>query len=192
MSGDAPATDPARDADIVVPARPAKTFTDMARSLGLMAVVIAALLLLGPARTLVFPGSATMKAVDYRDQVSAFAKVAGSVLAPVGVPHDWRANAATFDSAGRIAKLHIGFATPGSRYAGMDETNGAASALITRILGAAGAKVTGTASIAGQTWQLRRSARGEEALTTTSGGLTVVVTGSGSDEQLRALARSLS
>ena len=79
-----------------------------------------------------------------------------------------------------------------SRYAGMDETNGAASALITRILGAAGARVTGTASIAGQTWQLRRSARGEEALTTTSGGLTVVVTGSGSDEQLRALAGSLS
>jgi hypothetical protein len=192
LSGDAPATDPARDADIVVPARPVKTFTDMARSLGLMAVVIAALLLLGPARTLVFPGSAKMKAVDYRDQVSAFAKVAGSVLAPVGVPREWRANAATFDSAGHIAKLHIGFATPGARYAGLDETNGSPAGLIARVLGAGAGTVTGTTTIDGQSWQLRRSARGEEALTTTLGGLTVVVTGSGSDEQLRTLAGSLS
>jgi len=192
LSGDAPASDRVGDADIVVPARPAKTFTDMARSLGLMAVVIAALLLLGPARTLIFPGSAKMKAVDFNDQVRAFAKVAGSVLAPVGVPSSWRANAATFDSSGHTARLHVGFATPGSRYAGLDETNGTPARLIARVLGTRGATVTGTTTIAGQTWQLRRSDRGEEALTTTTGGLTVVVTGSGSDEQLRTLAGSLS
>ena len=192
MSGDAPASDRVGDADIVVPARPAKTFTDMARSLGLMAVVIAALLLIGPARTLVFPGGAKMKAVDFNDQVRAFAKVAGSVLTPVGVPPSWRANAATFDSSGHTARLHVGFATPGSRYAGVDETNGKPASLIARVLGARGANVTGTTTIAGQTWQLRRSDRGEEALTTTTGGLTVVVTGSGSDEQLRTLAGSLS
>src|SRR4051795_6327573 len=103
LSGDAPASDPARAVDVVTPTRPAKTFTDMARSLGLMAVVIAALLLIGPARTLVFPGDARMKPVDYSRQVSAFAKVTGSVLAPVGVPKDWRANAATFDSTGHTA-----------------------------------------------------------------------------------------
>ena len=192
MSGDAPASDPARDADVVVPARPVKTFTDMARSLGLMAVVIAALLLLGPARTLVFPGGAKMKPVDYGDQVSAFAKVAGSVLSPVGVPHDWRANAATFDSEARIARLHIGFATPGSDFAGLDETNGPAGRLIADVLGARGSTVTGTTTIEGQSWDLRRSDRGEEALTTTAGGLTVVITGSASDQQLRTLAGSLS
>ncbi|HET6817594.1 MAG TPA: DUF4245 domain-containing protein [Mycobacteriales bacterium] len=192
MSGDAPASDAAHSADVVVPVRPAKTFSDMARSLGLMAVVIAALLLLGPARTLVFPGSARMKPVDFRDQVSAFAKVAGSVLAPVGVPRSWRANAATFDSTGHTARLHIGFATPGSRFAGLDETNGAATPLVSRVLGARGSTVRGTTSIAGQTWQLRRSDRGEEALTTTIGGLTAVITGSATDQQLRTLAASLS
>ncbi|HET7312322.1 MAG TPA: DUF4245 domain-containing protein [Mycobacteriales bacterium] len=192
MSGDAPATDVPRDGDVVVPARPLKTFSDMARSLGLMAVVIAALLLLGPARTLIFPGAATMKPVDFSDQVSAFGKVAGSVLAPVGVPRDWRANAATFGSHGHIARLHVGFATPGSRYAGLDETNGSAAPLIADVLGARGSAVTGTTTIGGETWQLRRSDRGEEALTATTGGLTVVVTGSATDEQLRMLAGSLS
>lgn len=192
MSGDAPASDPVRDADVVVPARPVKTFSDMARSLGLMAVVIAALLLLGPARTLVFPGAARMKAVDFSDQVTAFAKVAGSVLAPVGVPPGWRANAASFDTKGGTARLHIGFATPGSRFAGLDETNGPSAALVSDVLGSRGATVKGSTVIGGQTWQQRRSDRGEEALTITTGGLTVVVTGSGSDQQLRALAASLS
>lgn len=193
MSGDAPASDGVRDGgDIVVPARPVKTFTDMGRSLGLMAVVIAGLLLLGPARTLVFPGSAKMAPVDYSHEVAAFAQVTGSVLSPVGVPKDWRANASTFDSTGRTARMHIGFATPGSDYAGLDETNGAAGPLIAKVLGARGAKVTGTTTIAGQTWELRRSDRGEEALTLTTGGITVVVTGSASDQQLRTLAGSLS
>jgi len=192
LSGDAPATDPAPPADVVRPSRPAKTFTDMARSLGLMAVVIAALLLLGPARTLVFPGKATMAPVDYSHPVAAFAKVAGSVLSPVGVPRSWRANAATFDQAGGHAHLHIGFATPGAHFAGLDETNGPSTALVRRVLGARGATVTGTTSIGGQPWDIRRSQRGEEALTTTVGGLTVVVTGDADDAQLRALAGSLS
>ena len=50
----------------------------------------------------------------------------------------------------------------------------------------------GTTTIAGQTWNVRRSNRGEEALTLTTGGLTVVVTGSAPDQQLRTLAGSLS
>ena len=192
MSGDAPASDPVHDGDIVVPARPVKTFTDMARSLGLMAVVIAALLLIGPARTLIFPGSARMQPVDYSDQVKAFARVAGSVLSPVGVPGGWRANAATFSSSAHTARLHVGFATPGSRFAGLDETNGHPAKLIAEVLGKRGATVTSTTTISGQTWDERRSDRGEEALTLTSGGLTVVVTGSATDAQLRTLAGSLS
>jgi hypothetical protein len=191
LSGDAPAGDPAVGADIVQPQRPVKTFTDMWRSLGLMAVVIAALLLLGPARTLVFPGAAKMAPVDYSDQVAAFAKIAGTVLAPAGLPNGWRANGASFDSGVRRAHLHIGFATPGSRYAGLDETNGAADQLLGRVLGPRGAKLTGTTTIAGETWDVRRSQRGEEALTLTSGPLTLVVTGSATDSQLRTLADSL-
>src|SRR3954464_9666766 len=95
-------------AAVVKPRRPRQTFTDMARSLGLMAVVIAALLLLGPARTLVFPGSAKVQPVDYTPRAAAFKQVAGTVLAPADLPSGWRANAATFDSARGQARLHVG------------------------------------------------------------------------------------
>jgi hypothetical protein len=191
LSGDAPAGDPAREADIIRPQRPVKTFTDMWRSLGLMAVVIAAVLLLGPARTLVFPGAARMAPVEYSHVVAVFGKVAGTALAPVDLPRGWRANAASFDSGGGRAHLHIGFATPGSRYAGLDETNGRADQLVRKVLGARAATVTGTTTIAGNAWDIRRSQRGEEALTTTIGALTLVVTGSATDSQLRTLAGSL-
>src|SRR4051812_50067873 len=87
--------------DVVQPTRPAKTFSDMGRSLGLMAVVIAVLLLIGPARTLVFPGSAKMQAVDYSHRVTAFKEVAGIVLAPTDLPPGWRAEPRAFFSPPR-------------------------------------------------------------------------------------------
>ncbi|HET7529501.1 MAG TPA: DUF4245 domain-containing protein [Mycobacteriales bacterium] len=194
MSGDAPASDAPVDgaaADVVRRAGPVKTFSDMARSLGLMAVVIAVLLLIGPARTLVFPGSARMQPVDYSDEVAAFDRIAGSVLAPSGLPKGWRANAATFERSKLGTRLHVGFATPGSGYAGLDETDGEPSSLLRKVLGARGATTSGTTRIDGRSWQLRRSDRGEQAFTLMSGGLTVVVTGSASDAQLRTLAGSL-
>src|SRR3954471_12100716 len=191
LSGDAPASDPARAMDVVRPTRPAKTFTDMARSLGLMAVVIAALLLLGPARTLVFPGDAKVQPVDYSHQVTAFRDIAGGVLAPTDLPRGWRANAATFGSARGRAHLHIGFATPGSLFAGVDESNGPPAQLISGVLGPRGAAVTGTTTIAGETWETRQSQRGEQALTATRGPLTVVVTGNATQRQLRTLVGSL-
>ena len=191
MSGDAPAGDPARAVDVVQPTRPAKTFSDMGRSLGLMAVVIAALLLIGPARTLIFPGSAKMQPVDYSHRVTAFKNVAGIVLAPTDLPRGWRANAASFDSSRSRAHLHIGFATPGERFAGVDESNGPPAQLVRNILGARGTRVTGTTTVAGQAWEVRRSQRGEKALTLTTGPVTVVVTGNATDDQLRTLAGSL-
>src|SRR3954453_22615907 len=191
LSGDAPAGDPARAMDVVQPTRPAKTFSDMGRSLGLMAVVIAVLLLIGPARTLIFPGSAKVQPVDYSHRVTAFKNVVGIVLAPTDLPRGWRANAATFGSARGRAHLHIGFATPGSLFAGVDESNGPPAQLLSGVLGPRGTTVTGTTTIAGETWETRRSQRGEQALTVTRGPLTVVVTGSATERQLRTLAGSL-
>jgi hypothetical protein len=60
------------------------------------------------------------------------------------------------------------------------------------VLGRRGATASGSTVINGQSWQLRRSDRGEEAFTMTAGQLTVVVTGSATDAQLRALAGGLS
>src|SRR4051794_25016467 len=167
--------------DVVQPTRPAKTFSDMGRSLGLMAVVIAVLLLIGPARTLVFPGSAKMQPVDYSHRVTAFKDVAGIVLAPTDLPRGWRANAASLDSIRGRAHLHIGFATPGEGFAGVDESNGSPGQLVRDILGARGSRVTGTTTVAGQTWEMRRSQGGGQGLTGKNGAATGGGTGKPTD-----------
>src|SRR4051794_41876306 len=131
--------------DVVQPTRPAKTFSDMGRSLGLMAVVIAVLLLIGPARTLVFPGSAKMQPVDYSHRVTAFRDVAGIVLAPTDLPRGWRGDAASFDSTPGRAHLHIGVGTSGEGFAGGGEADGPPPPLVRGILGGRGSRGAGRA-----------------------------------------------
>jgi Protein of unknown function (DUF4245) len=170
-----------------------KSFADMVRSLGLMAVIVAAMLFIG-ARYLIMPGSAERPPpADYSSVVQDFPRAAGAaVLAPTSLPSSWRANAArlTTGSAG-VTQLHIGWALPGSRYAGLDEATGSPATLLSAVLGTPRLTVRGTTSIAGAVWQQRVSARGERAYTRQDGRVTVVVTGDASDEQLRLLAASL-
>jgi hypothetical protein len=170
-----------------------KSLADMARSLGLMAVIVAALLFIG-ARYLIMPGAADrMPAADYAGVVQGFPREAGvAALAPAGLPPSWRANAARLMApAPDVTQLHIGWALPGSRYAGLDETNGAPEDLLRSVLGKPGLAVVGTTDIGGHTWQQRVSALGEHALTRQAGRLVVVVTGNASEAQLRQLAASL-
>ena len=170
-----------------------KSFGDMARSLGLMAILVAAVLLIG-GRYLIAPGKAArMAPVDYSSEVQEFPRAAGvPVLAPHDVPASWRANAARLtEPAPGAVQLHIGWAVPGSRYAGLDEATGDSAALLTGVLGS-DSGVRGTTQIGTQTWQVRRAANGEEAFTRTVGRLTVVVTGNATDAELRQLAGSLS
>src|SRR4051812_50114222 len=91
----------------------------MVRSLGLMAVIVAALLFIG-ARYLIMPGSADRPpAADYTSVVHDFPRAAGApVLAPSSLPSAWRANAArlTMPTPAGTAP-HIRWAVPGGRYA---------------------------------------------------------------------------
>jgi hypothetical protein len=170
-----------------------RALADMARSLGLMAIIVAALLFLG-ARYLIMPGSADrMPPADYSSELQAFPReVHGSVLVPTGLPPSWRANAARLSHPSNdVTQLHIGWATPGSRFAGLDEANGAATALLSAVLGTRGLAVRGTTIINGVVWQQRVSSRGEPAISRHAGNVTVVVTGDATDTQLRLLAASL-
>jgi hypothetical protein len=170
-----------------------KSVADMVRSLGLMAIIVAALLFVG-ARYLIMPGSADRyPAADYSSVLHDFPAAAGAkVLAPIGLPSSWRANAARLTHpVPTVSRLHIGWATPGSRYAGLDEANGDPAALLAAVLGAPGLTVRAGVSIDGVVWQQRVSARGEQAFTRQVGQVTVVVTGDATDAQLRTLAASL-
>lgn len=170
-----------------------QTMADMGRSLGLVVGLIVLLLLLGPARTLLFPGDNRQPPVDYRDQVAGFARVADvPAIVPASLPGSWRANAADLTVSKRAgARLHIGWGLPGDRFAGLDETDGDVPALVRSVLGKRGERVRGTRDIAGARWEVRESQRGETALTRSFGAVTVIVTGSAHDDELAALAAAL-
>jgi hypothetical protein len=141
----------------------------------------------------VFPNAAKRPPVDYSQALATFEKVSPHALAPSGLSTGWVANTGQFTPRhGRSApRLHIGWATPGELYVGLDETTGPAARLIRDVLGRSGAKVDGTIVIGGLSWQHRRSDRGEDAYTATSGDVSVVVTGDGTPSQLRELLAAL-
>jgi hypothetical protein len=170
-----------------------QTVADMGRSLGLVLAAILLLLLVGPARTLLFPGDNRQPAVDYRDQVAGFARVAHTpALVPGRLPDGWRANGADLTvSKQHGVHLHIGWGLPGDRYAGLDETDADGATLLRQVLGHRGLQVVGTRGLGAEQWQVRRSQRGETALSRAFGPVTVVITGSASDAQLDLLASSL-
>jgi hypothetical protein len=166
--------------------------SDMVRSLGLILVIIVALLFIGPARSLILPGKDRMPAVDYTGAVTGFNDVAGSdAVVPGGLPSTWRANAANVDNISSAPHLHIGWAVPGSAFAGLDEGTGDANALLASVAGRDSLRVRGSTTIAGEAWSVRRSDRGETVLARNVNGTFVVITGNATDAQLRQLAASL-
>lgn len=167
-----------------------KALSDMARSLLLMAVVVAALLLLGPARSLVFPGDKDQwQSADSSGAVRGFAELSHQqALVPRSLPNGWRVNAArVLREQHGAAHLHIGWAVSG-HYAGLDETTGDGATLITSL---GGRGTTTTTTVGTTVWTERHTTRGELMLSRTDGAVTVVITGDASDEQLRTLAGSL-
>jgi len=189
---DVSTTDAPPPTQIVVKPRARHALGDMGRSLGLMVVVVAALMLLGPARTLIFPGDAEWKAVDYTGTLTGFQRLTGTPpLRPTGLPSSWRANASTLRHTASADVLHVGWAVPGSHFAGLDEGVGPEQPLLDDSLGRAGRSVRGAATIDGERWDVRRSGRGETALTRQIGTVLVIVTGDATDAQLRVLAASL-
>lgn len=180
------------ETDVIRPQRARFALADMVRSLGLILVLIIALLFIGPARSLIFPGKDRMPAVDYSGAVRGFDDVASSpAVVPAALPSSWRANATDVNNIGSAPHLHIGWAVPGTAFAGLDESAGTPDVLLRSVTGRASLRVRGSTTIEGEVWLVRRSDRGETVFTRKVAGTFVVVTGNATDVQLRFLAESL-
>ena len=166
---------------------------DIVRSLGLLALVIVTLLFIGPARSLILPGDKDrMPAVDYTGAARGFTELTHvNAVVPEVVPDGWRTNAASRRQVRDLQQLHVGWAVPGEQFVGLDEGVGDNALLLRLVAGRTGLDVRGTTSIAGGSWDVHRSARGEPVFTRTFGAVFVVVTGSASSDQLRQFAASL-
>jgi hypothetical protein len=176
---------------VAAPKRGSETALDMVRSLGLIAVIVAVTLIFVPG--LIHPGKSVRAApVDYSDVVSGFHQVTGkAALTPTPLPGGWAANAATLTGPTSAEHMHVGFAVPGTEYAGLEESVAPAVTFAKAIVGASGAIPIDHITLAGSRWLVSTSSRGEYTLRRTTGGVTVIVTGSATAAQLQALAASL-
>ena len=112
---------------------------------------------------------------------------------PTGLPDRWRPTSAdvTGPNDRHVVHLHIGYVTPANDYAALEESNDARVPFIE--LETAHGKLTGQRVVAGQVWETRYSANQKENSLdlTGSDGVTMIVTGNASYDELAELTASL-
>jgi len=115
------------------------------------------------------------------------------LVVPTGLPKGYRPTSAHTD-AGRAREgdpvtLQIGYVTPSTRYAGFVESDDPRADALTAVLN--GAHKRGSVDVGGTSWTRATTRRGETALWTRSGSVTVLVSGSAAEAELAAVAGSV-
>jgi hypothetical protein len=135
-----------------------------------------------------------VREVDPSSAVHLAAARAGYSLAvPAGLDEDYRPTSARTDAGdareGDPVTLEIGYLTPSQEFAGFVVSDDPRAAPLAAVLD--DAQEQGTLRLGGQTWTRSSTGREETALVRVSDGVTVVVTGSATDEELETVAASV-
>ncbi len=136
----------------------------------------------------------TVREVDPASTVRLAAERADYPLqAPAGLPEDYRPTSARTDAgfaeAGDPVTLEIGFLTPSEEFAGFTVSDDVRAEPVRDVLD--GSSEEGPVDVDGESWTRVTTERGETALTREDGGVVVVVSGSASDDELRAVAAAV-
>lgn len=170
--------------EIVIPRREVRTTRDMVRSLVVLLIPIAIIVLLYRAR-----GGEDVVVVDPSPAV-AEARAAGlPASAPNGLEDGWRPISAGFDPASG-GTLRIGYLTPSGAGVQLIESGVAADPLLIRELGD-DVRVTGPVTAGSAQWEGYRARDGDTALVRRGGAFTVIVIGQASTDQLSPLAAAV-
>ncbi|MFF5260700.1 DUF4245 domain-containing protein [Actinomadura viridis] len=166
--------------------------------LGGFTLAMAACLLLVGAIFLVTPRGEkeVLPTIDYGGHLWAMRSGAPyTVHAPEGLPAGWRPTSSRVhglnDKDGEPVAWHLGFLTPSDQYAALEQSNEKPSAYIPRMTNIK--KTVGTRQVGGATWnQYHRKDKNAYSLARTlPGGVTLVVTGTASFDELAVLAGAL-
>jgi hypothetical protein len=137
---------------------------------------------------------ARVRTVDPSSTVQLAAARAGySLLVPTGLGEDYRVTSARTDAGnageGDPVTLQIGYLTPAEEFAGFVVSDDPRADPLAVVLD--GALEQGTVDVDGQAWTRSTTEEDETALSRESDGVTVVVTGSASDEELETVAAAV-
>ncbi|SNS27190.1 Protein of unknown function [Geodermatophilus pulveris] len=139
-------------------------------------------------------GVDTVREVDPASTVQlAAARADYPVPVPADLPEGYRPTSARTDAggvqSGDPVTLEIGYLTPSAEYAGFVVSDDARADAVDDVLG--GAQQSGTLDLGGQSWTRGTTDRGETVLSRAADGVTVLVTGSATEEELATLAAAV-
>ncbi|MFI6983845.1 DUF4245 domain-containing protein [Embleya sp. NPDC050154] len=162
-----------------------ETVRDMVLSLGACGLVVGALFLVAPHN-----GGDPVKRVQYEQSFRQAARVSPyPLLAPQGLSEQWRATSVNYSGYDRNQTTwHIGFINPNDKYAAVEQTNGFTDELV-RDKGKRGQPV-GNRDVVGEQWKAYDGPK-YRSLVRVRDGVTTMVTGNATFEDLTVLAASL-
>ncbi|WP_268812517.1 DUF4245 domain-containing protein [Embleya scabrispora] len=162
-----------------------ETVRDMVLSLGACGLVVGALFLVAPHNE-----SDPVRRVAYETSFRQAARVAPyPLLAPQGLDERWRATSVDYQGFDRNqTKWHIGFINPDEKYAAVEQSNGFSDELV-RDKGKRGRPI-GDRDVAGEQWKAYDGPK-YRSLVRVRDGVTTMVTGNATFEDLTVLAASL-
>ncbi|MFD2091961.1 DUF4245 domain-containing protein [Blastococcus deserti] len=186
-----PAAEPSAPVSSAVERAGRLTFANMVRSL--LPLVVICLLLVGW-QTFRQSGDVGVRTVDPSSTVRLAAeRAAYQVLVPTGLGEEYLTTSARTDAGGAgegdPVTLEIGYLTPSEEFAGFVVSDDRRADPLTAVLD--GAEEQGSVDVDGERWTRSTTVDGETALFRESDGVTVLVTGSAPDEELRTVAASL-
>lgn len=111
-----------------------------------------------------------------------------ALLVPGELPDGWRANSARL-VPGDPATWHLGVLTDGDAYIGVEQAESSQKAMVAKH--ADGTRSRGTAEIGGDTWRVRSDGEQETTFVRHAGGVTTLVTGDASRDQIERYIDSL-
>jgi hypothetical protein len=170
------------------PTRAGRSMRDVLLS---VAVLVVPLLLLVTLYRVFFAGDAPV-AVDPSDAyASARHSASFTVLEPHGLPAGWTVTSAWYGSTDGGSTLRVGYQPPSRDGVQLIESDRPIDALLRDELGT-GARPGDLATIGGRQWRAYPVARdGDRALVLAGNGVTAVIIGTASDQDMRVLARIL-
>lgn len=131
----------------------------------------------------------TVESVDYVTALEAARGDASfEVLAPATLPKGWKATTVRYKTGGP-GQWHLGVMTDEGEYIGLEQSAIGTQPAIDRF--APETEPKGSTEVAGHTWQLRQSKRGETTLVRDEGDITIIVTGTASRKVIEDYAASL-
>lgn len=162
-----------------------ETVRDMVLSLGVVGIVVVALLIFGR-----HSEQDPVKRIDYSLKFQQASQVAPyPLLGPAGLPDQWRATSADYDGQNPAdTTWHVGFINPNDEYAAVEQSNGNADLFVKSK--AKGGKPVGSLDVAGRTWTSYDGPK-YRSLVRTGDGVTTMVTGTATFEDLARLAAAL-